>query len=110
MLDFASRAAAELERIRIERMLRTLFDHYVSLPHGPPDGGDRNPVRVYTYYVGSLQSDAEYTVKRFRRSMTCTCPDFVHRGQVLLGIGQRRDIVERLRHHLASDLRVTPLG
>lgn len=39
---------------------------------------------VYTFYVRSM-SDAtiEYAVKRFRRQVTCTCPDFVHRGQVL---------------------------
>ncbi len=30
---------ARREHERIERVLRTLFDHYVSLPDGPPDGG-----------------------------------------------------------------------
>jgi len=39
---------------------------------------------VYTFYVSSLSGSGDtYTVKRFRASMTCTCPDFVHRGQVL---------------------------
>jgi len=30
---------ARREHERIERVLRTLFDHYVGLPDGPPDGG-----------------------------------------------------------------------
>lgn len=40
---------------------------------------------VYTFYVGSLSGGGgEWTVKRFRRQMTCNCPDFLHRGQVLM--------------------------
>lgn len=39
---------------------------------------------VYTFYVRSMSdSTIEYSVKRFRRQVTCTCPDFIHRGQVL---------------------------
>ncbi len=30
---------ARREHARIDRVLRTLFDHYVALPDGPPDGG-----------------------------------------------------------------------
>lgn len=48
-------------------------------------GAARVMVGVYTFYIRSLTSpETEYTVKRFRQSMTCTCPDFVHRGQVLM--------------------------
>lgn len=43
-----------------------------------------NLPHVYTFYVTSLSSPTtEWVVKRFRRQMTCDCPDFIHRGQVL---------------------------
>jgi hypothetical protein len=45
---------------------------------------------VHTFYLDSLSvepagrpDDTGYVVKRFRQRMTCTCPDFTHRGQVL---------------------------
>lgn len=44
----------------------------------------QQPIRVYTFYVSSLtRPKVEYTVKRFRRQVTCSCPDYIHRGQVL---------------------------
>lgn len=41
---------------------------------------------VYTFYVSSLSHPNQdpWVVKRFRRQMTCNCPDFLHRGQVLM--------------------------
>jgi hypothetical protein len=37
-----------------------------------------------TFYVASLTGGTdEYTVKRAHGRMTCTCPDYVHRGQVV---------------------------
>lgn len=37
-----------------------------------------------TFYVSSFGGGADnYTVKRFRQQMTCNCPDYTHRAQVL---------------------------
>lgn len=75
----------------------TIRDEAAGVEVGPCCAGKRLAVRfgqanpdqpnVYTFYVRSFkeagEGGTEYIVKRFRRQMTCNCPDFTHRGQVL---------------------------
>jgi dGTPase len=59
-------AVARREHERIDRVLRTLFDHYVALPDGPPDGGGAPgadlPQRVTDYLAGMTD---RYCIRTF---------------------------------------------
>ena len=57
---------ARREHARIDRVLRTLFDHYVELPDGPPDGGGAHGAdlaqRVTDYLAGMTD---RYCIRTF---------------------------------------------
>jgi dGTPase len=58
--------AARREHAKIRRVIRTLFDHYVDLPHGPPDGGGApgadSPQRITDYLAGMTD---RYCIRTF---------------------------------------------
>jgi dGTPase len=58
--------AARREHAKIETVIRTLFDHYAALPHGPPDGGGAPgadlPQRVTDYIAGMTD---RYCIRAF---------------------------------------------
>ncbi|MCW3015712.1 MAG: deoxyguanosinetriphosphate triphosphohydrolase [Solirubrobacterales bacterium] len=58
--------AARREHAKIRQVIRTLFDHYVALPDGPPDGGGApgadQPQRITDYVAGMTD---RYCIRTF---------------------------------------------
>lgn len=63
-----------------------------------------------TFYISSFETPANsYIVKQFKHRTTCTCPDFVNRGQVL-GVPCKHIRLLRLLAHAVGGMRFIRRG